>query len=425
MSGSRWARLYSGFLELGSGTLAGQLALVAATPVLTRIYTPVDFGTFAIFSAAFGTLAAISCLRMETAITVVDEKSDAKLLHRMCELANALLAVGYLLAGSLCLWAISRVAATPPWSLMVGTVGLGVVLTGAYRIQWAWAIRSSLVREIARTKVRQGTSQVATQLVLGLAGLGPLGLALGSVSGQAAGAFRLARIQKRFPWKRTELRKMIHDQDGAVRRLYQRFRSYPKYSAPAEAISSAALVLPGALLATQFTPVIAGYFLLAMKILGFPMAVIGRAAGELQQVWHARSRRTASGEAFRASLLIMSISAVTMVPVFVLVWLLGARGFAVIFGDQWTNAYFIALILIPVFFFRLLYSTVSTTLAVSERQGRELTLNIAKLTAALAPFALGHLMSLDARVTIGYYSAIMATFYLFATVLMVVSLRHQ
>ncbi|MCS5582709.1 MAG: oligosaccharide flippase family protein, partial [Pseudomonadales bacterium] len=88
---------------LAGGTAAGQLIVIAASPILTRLYSPEDFGMLAVYGGVLGILGVIASLRYQLAIPLPD--TDREALHIV---ALSLLIVG----------------------LMTGIVWLAVVLAG-------------------------------------------------------------------------------------------------------------------------------------------------------------------------------------------------------------------------------------------------------------------------------------------------------
>lgn len=67
-------------LTLASGILAGQLMVVASAPLLTRLFTPAEFGLFAVFSAITAITGIAICLRLEFAVPVVGSDDEAAAL---------------------------------------------------------------------------------------------------------------------------------------------------------------------------------------------------------------------------------------------------------------------------------------------------------------------------------------------------------
>ena len=61
-------------VTMAIGVGAGPFVQLVATPWLARIYSPVNFGQLTLFSSFAGVLIAVSCLRYETTIAVVDDE---------------------------------------------------------------------------------------------------------------------------------------------------------------------------------------------------------------------------------------------------------------------------------------------------------------------------------------------------------------
>src|SRR5215210_2142529 len=79
---SPWASLQGGafarhVVTLASGTALGQLLLVLALPVLTRLYTPADYGALAVYSSTLTVLVVLASLRYEAAIPLPEDDALA------------------------------------------------------------------------------------------------------------------------------------------------------------------------------------------------------------------------------------------------------------------------------------------------------------------------------------------------------------
>lgn len=64
-------------LTLMTGTTIAQAIPIAISPILTRIYTPEDFGVFALFLAIVGFFSVIASGRYEQAILIPKKDEDA------------------------------------------------------------------------------------------------------------------------------------------------------------------------------------------------------------------------------------------------------------------------------------------------------------------------------------------------------------
>ena len=59
-----------GVASLTTGTVIGQLLLLAASPVVTRLYSAEDFGVFGVFVSLVSILSVVSSLRYQIAIPI-------------------------------------------------------------------------------------------------------------------------------------------------------------------------------------------------------------------------------------------------------------------------------------------------------------------------------------------------------------------
>ena len=73
---NRFARSVS---FLAGGTAAGQAITVLAAPLLTRLYSPEDFGLLAVYTSLLMTIGVIASLRYQLAIPL--PKSDEEAAH--------------------------------------------------------------------------------------------------------------------------------------------------------------------------------------------------------------------------------------------------------------------------------------------------------------------------------------------------------
>ena len=70
---NRFARSVS---VLVGGTAAGQIIVMAASPILTRLYSPEDFGLLSVYAGLLGILGVIASLRYQLATPL--ERSFAR-----------------------------------------------------------------------------------------------------------------------------------------------------------------------------------------------------------------------------------------------------------------------------------------------------------------------------------------------------------
>ena len=371
---------------LASGTAAGQTIVVLASPILTRLYTPDDFGVLAVYAAFLAILTVVASLRYQLAIPLPRSDGTAAnilALSLMCVVGvtvTVTLLVA-LLGSSIVGWTNTPMVAPYLWLLPVG-----VALGGAYQSLNYWAIRKRAFTRIASTKLQQGGGMVVTQIGLGLAQLGPLGLILGQVVGQAAGLTNLARSA----W-RDDHSALIRIRAVRVRWVARRYRRFPFYSTWSALANTAGSQLPLVLFAALFSPAVAGLYLLAYLVLGMPMSLLGQAIGQVFVPGAAEARRENKLDTFTLRTF-SGLVRIGLGPI-VLVAITAPELFAFVFGAEWRDAgiyaQWMALWLATVF----ISSPLSNLISITERQVQglvfDLTLLVLRSTAIVAGAVIG------------------------------------
>ena len=84
---TRWKRWVDRFSPEGSflnnvltllaGTILAQIITVSVSPILTRLYTPEDFGVFALYTSIASILVIFGTCRYELAIVLPEEDGEA------------------------------------------------------------------------------------------------------------------------------------------------------------------------------------------------------------------------------------------------------------------------------------------------------------------------------------------------------------
>ncbi len=346
-----WARRLrpsSGFVRsvsvLASGTAAAQVIVVLASPLLTRLYTPDDFGVLAVFTAVLGLLSVVASLRYQLAIPLPDSEDDALAVAAL----GLLIVLGMALSSALVVALMGERIAfwfnTPALAPYVWLVPVGLFLTGVYQVLKYWAIRAEAYPLIARTRLTQATGMVGVQ-ILGH-GLGPVALLLGRVVGQSAGILSLTRSAFAPRLRRVALLRPA--QLGAVGR---HFRKFPLLSTWTGLSSSAGVNLPPLLIAMLLGAAPAGIYALTHRVLSQPMTVIGKAVGD---VFYRRAVGAyAQGDLGRTVETVYATLVALCLPPAVTVFLVAPTAFEWIFGADWAVAGEVARWMMPWLFCQL------------------------------------------------------------------------
>jgi lipopolysaccharide exporter len=370
-----------GVLTLVSGTAVAQLLLALALPVLTRLYTPAEYGALAVYASTLTVLVVLASLRYELAIPLPedDEVAGSLLALTLVILAamTALVSLVVWLAGD-ALVTRANVPVLRPyrWLLPVGFLG-----AGAYQALSYWAIRRRAFGRLARTKLSQGVGQVAAQVGLGLAGAGAPGLLVGDVIGRVAGGGGLALLALRDrPFARVTR--------ASLAAAAGRYRRFPLLTTGAGLLNIGSLQLPSIVFSASFGVAAAGLYALSFKMLVLPTMLVGQAVGQVFL-----SRAAALAEEPERLRQLTERTALTLLagglPLFGAVALAGPQLFGGVLGSRWEQAGRYAQVLAPWFVVWLVSSPLSGLLSVREWQGSALGFSASEFALRLTALLIG------------------------------------
>lgn len=372
---NRFARSVS---VLAGGTAAGQIIVIAASPILTRLYSPEDFGLLAVYVALLATITVIASLRYQLAIPLPESDDEAAHLVALSLLLVLGMSSGTMLVLLFFRESIAQALNVPVLSGYFWLLPIGVLLAGVYQVFNSWAVRLEAFPAIAGTKLTQALSTVGVQVAGFL--VGPLALLIGHLSGQAAGAGRLGTLVLQRRWE--TFRKVRPKRIQWVARRYRRF---PIFSTWGAVLNAASAHLPLLLFASLFSAAAAGLYMLAHRVMAIPSALIGRAIGDVFFSHGADARRDGSLGPLVASVQ-DKLAHIAMPPMAVLV-VSGPELFSIVFGPDWSTAGEFARWMAPWIYLQFITSPLSLLFPILEKQVHEVffqgTLLISRLAALL------------------------------------------
>jgi O-antigen/teichoic acid export membrane protein len=235
----------------------------------------------------------------------------------------------------------------------------------------------------AATRVAQYGGQAVSQVALGAAGAGAIGLTIG----YGLGYFTRAAL---FVAKLTPSdRKILATTRLAeVRGIAWAMRRYPLLTMASTVVKSVTQFVPTILFATFFGPAVAGGFDLAQRILAVPVRLVGGAAS---QVFLVEASQHSAGDVLR----LFSNTSKT-VPRFLLLGTLGMAPillagpflFAFAFGEPWREAGVFAQALVVLQLARFVQTPTSQSFNILRRQDLELRTAILGAISLAASFGL-------------------------------------
>ncbi len=391
---------------LVGGTATAQAIYALTSPLLTRLYGPADFGVLSVYQAALGILGVVVGLRYMLAIPLQKDGPDVANVATLTLALGTVMSAAFGAIGIAFAEPITEALHVPQLAPYMWVLPLSLAGGVLYQVMYFWAIREQGFSVIARTRVAQSGSRAGVQLLLGVAGVAPLGLLLGDLAEDVAGCAsfgRLLRAQLPPAMRAVRWREM--------RRLAGRYARFAWFSTPADLLGIASVQLIPLLVAYVFGATVAGWYALTYRIVALPMTVIGVAVSETYfGIAPKLAREDPQALVAFFGKTAKRLLLVGLVPTLVLV-VAGPALFAFVFGGDWYAAGVYARYMAPALLAQLVASPLAQTANILERQEVQLYLNGLRTALVVCAFVAAGLLSWSADLTFLVFSAVLLVSY--------------
>lgn len=387
---------------LTGGAVFAQALNFLISPVITRIYSPSDYGTLTIYNAVLGTISLIGSLTYESAIPIAKDDKKAINLFSLCiivlstittVIAFLLYFFGEGLLGILDAKVITRYKYFIP---------IGFFAIGFYMVASGWAFRKKDFKTMAKTTYSQSIAGNITKIALGLLYSGPVGLILGRIIGESAGSFTLmiSMVRKNLnDFKDISLKEMVW--------CAKRYIKFPLFSAPTLFLTSLSAQIPTIFMSTIYGEKMIGFYGLAFTVTYLPITLIGKS---IQDVFYGESASLSQKNAKRikelSDKLMIKLIVLAGIPMIILI-AFGPQLFSIVFGSMWREAgVYSRLITISTFSY-FIFHPISAVFTIFEEQKQFFYLNIIRLILVIILFQIVKVTKLDSYTTVIVLSAVM------------------
>jgi len=311
-----------------SGTAIAQVIGFALSPVISRLFSPSDFGVSGSFGAISGIIAAGATLEYSQAIMLPKEKEKALNLLAfsfMCTLVVSFLCLLACLVAPTTINSIMKTDGTWPLMLLVAAT----LVSGVNSSCQAWAVRVKAFKHTSASQVIRSLTANGSRIGFGFLRTGAAGLIISNVMADMVASINLIRVL--IP---DVLRLRDRVRWHLIKQLAREYRDFPMYSASQNVINALSSGLPILLLTRFFGISVAGAYAFAMTVLNVPMGFILSA---LRQVLFQKASENQHQGGSLAALYVKitaGLFATALLPsIILIIW--APQLFTWIFGPQW------------------------------------------------------------------------------------------
>jgi O-antigen/teichoic acid export membrane protein len=385
-------------LKLVVGNITAQVISLVAVPIITRIYSPSDYGIFGIYLSITTILCSVSTLHFHRALMLPENRNDAVNLLALSLLSvigfSFLVTVGVVFTNLGI--GLTNARLLEGMRCYLWLVPLGVCVQGCALSFTFWALRNKIFSNLAIARITESISDRGLVLATGfLTHAGAIGLIGGRIVGPLLAQCYLVqqtvKSEIKVLWRSLSFPEML--------RLARRYREFSLFSSLSIVVWRASTEIPLLFIAFFFSPTVVGFYVLAMRVINMPMLLIGDA------VSNAFLQR-ATGETVKEASLAIDTTRLfsrliyLVLPPVLIILLFGKSLFGLVFGSEWSEAGVYAQILSISFFFQFLHRPLSTLFDVYERQKQKLVVYSLLLIMCPGAVILGYITSGSCHITL-------------------------
>lgn len=333
-------------LTLGTAFALGLNIL--AMPILSRLYTPADFGLLSIFVAISSIVATSITFRYETAILLPKSDQEAQSIMGLSVLLVFLGVIFFTLMTYLMPLSVKKyfgIEILQNWAIFAILCGgaTSLVAIGTY-----WYIRKTSYKQVAKVRIVQSSLSVFVALLFGMWGFSS-GMIIAHLMALSFTAFYITWFLKsEYPKTNNYCFVEVSRKYGAT----------PKYLLPTSLLDIATLHLPIFLITAWFSTEAAGQYSMAWKIVGLPSALIGGAIGQVfyqkfAVMWS--NNEACTNFLYKTWILLAALGFFPML----IILLFGEEIFSLLLGVAWAESGAIASVIAPMMYLMFISSPTS------------------------------------------------------------------
>lgn len=336
---------------LSGSSVIAQLINTVAMPVVSRLYSPADFGVLALYSSIVGLLATVSGFRYYLVIPLARRERYTLAIVWLSFISQCFCVLVF--TAIIAVW--KKHLTVTPYGVLLPywhIIPVGVLCVGVYSLLVQWAISEKEFTTIAKTKLVQTVSRCFIFFVCGIINMAPIGLLLGEIAGQSCGSTSLFHSIR-------EKTQKIKCSFTHIRRAALSYRRMFLFDTPSSLINMSGGYLLPIIMTYYWLPDVVGSFSMAQQVLALPSAVIGTAIGQVfvQRCGQAKYEGNI-GELYIKTLKILFIVGVGPI---LLISMLAPVLFPVVLGGKWAEAGKFAMMISPWVALNFVYSPLSMT----------------------------------------------------------------
>jgi O-antigen/teichoic acid export membrane protein len=357
-------------LVLMSGTTTAQIISLLVTPILTRLFSPEEFGNYALFITITSILSILISLRYELAIMLPKEEKDARSIVKLSLIISLIISSFLIIIIFVFNKQISILLSLEALHNWLYAVPVLLLSMGIYQIFNNYNNRINNYKDISKGIVLLSASSSSMNLIFGFAKSGSNGL---------IGGYSISQLLAALFISKKHIKSIITDKSITCSEMMKQVKIYNKFpifdlpNAISYSFSSKGLVF---VIVNNFGELIIGFYTMTERLLIIPFSFFTNAFSQayfekISKLSHVSLKHIGVD----VNKTIDKLIGLLIIP-FGMIILLSKPMIPIILGREWALMYPYVYILAPIVFLTLILSPLSHIFKIINKQQIALVLNI-------------------------------------------------
>ncbi|WP_161950342.1 lipopolysaccharide biosynthesis protein [Clostridium thermosuccinogenes] len=393
-----------GLILLFSGSVISQGITFLFTPVISRLFLPEQMGAYTLVLSVVNMFGSIVCARYDMVIVSSECEEEVHSLISLGIIIGIISSIIITMGFAIYTYSDYELSSLiGNWCFIIFPI---LIIYAAINILTAYNNRHGEYGLISKVNILRATAQGTLQTVSGLIGFGSMSLVISYLLSNIVGIKHQARrlLENNYKIFSTTKEQLLE--------ILNKYKNQPLFSVPAIFFNSASYSLLPFFINSMFDAREVGLYSISFRLLGVPLALIStnvsrvffQKASELHNKY-----RDFSKIYLRTALLLLFVIALPMV---IVLYFFGEELITLVFGREWTDAGKYVKLLAPMFGVRLIVSTLSVSLIITEKQKYDMILQSLFLVATIFAYVLSKFLELELNAFISIISILFFTNYL-------------
>jgi len=343
-------------LTLFSGTIVSSLIPLIFAPIIARLFTPEEFGVYAVVYSLIAIFQSVASLRYETAVLLPEKDEDSATLVSLSFVVSIFTSVVVLLLICISVFFLSDFYESNGILSLIFFVPFGAWIVSFHKPINYWLSRFKKYKIVAIGKTFQGFVIAIFSVFLGW-----LSVKDGLVYSYLIGWFLYVVLMITLSLKNTDLGKLLTFKAEKLKRVATDYKEFPKLNAFPTFLNDLASQLSVLLITYFYSMEQIGYFTFSRQYAFVPLSLISLSVGNVyfqRIVAKKNTSKSIKGEFKRLLIVLSSIGFVAISVILIA----GPEIFEFIFGSRWKYSGELTQVLIFSFVVKFIVSALSSLL---------------------------------------------------------------